>query len=96
MFTIDSTIDAVQFGKKQFVKTFITDEKIADTLNQFIDSQTEYTKKAAKATMDAGTTLIQETIKHSQDAVKFDYVKFGEGIMKAYSNNPWGAVSAKK
>lgn len=94
MFTIDSSIDAVQTGKKQFVKTFVTDEKIAGTLNQFIDSQTEYTKKAAKATMDAGTTLVQETLKHAQDAFKFDYVKFGESIMKSYSNNPWASVSA--
>jgi len=85
MFTYDATIDAVQTGKKQFVKTFITDEKIADALNQFIDNQTEYTKKATKATIDAGTTVVQETIKHSQEAAKFDYAKFGEGIMKAYS-----------
>jgi hypothetical protein len=85
MFTFDTTIDAVQTGKKQFVKTFITDEKIADALNQFIDNQTEYTKKAAKATIDAGTTVVQETIKHSQEAAKFDYAKFGEGIMKAYT-----------
>jgi hypothetical protein len=85
MFTYDATIDAVQTGKKQFVKTFITDEKIADALNQFIDNQSEYTKKAAKATIDAGTTVMQETIKHSQEAAKFDYAKFGEGIMKAYT-----------
>lgn len=85
MFTYDATIDAVQTGKKQFVKTFITDEKISDALNQFIDNQTEYTKKAAKATIDAGTTVVQETIKHAQEAAKFDYAKFGEGIMKAYS-----------
>ncbi len=85
MFTYDATIDAVQTGKKQFVKTFITDEKIADALNQFIDQQTEYTKKAATATIDAGTTVVQETVKHVQEAAKFDYTKFGEGIMKAYT-----------
>ncbi len=85
MFTFDTTIDAVQTGKKQFVKTFVTDEKIADALNQFIDNQTEYTKKAVKATVDAGTTVAQESIKHIQEAAKFDYTKFGEGIMKAYT-----------
>jgi glycerate kinase len=85
MFTLDATIDAVQTGKKQFVKTFVTDEKIATALNEFIDNQSEYTKKAAKATLDAGTTVVQETIKHAQEAAKFDYVKFGEGIMKAYT-----------
>jgi hypothetical protein len=85
MFSYDATIDAVQTGKKQFVKTFVTDEKIADALNQFIDNQTEYTKKAVKATLDAGTTVVQETVKHAQEAAKFDYTKFGEGIMKAYT-----------
>ena len=85
MFTLDTTIDAVQTGKKQFVKTFVQDEKIAEALNQFIDNQSEYTKKAAKATLDAGTTVMQESIKHLQEASKFDYAKFGEGIMKAYT-----------
>jgi hypothetical protein len=85
MFTFDTTIDAVQTGKKQFVKTFISDEKIAEALNQFIDNQTEYTKKAVKATVDAGTTVMQETVKHAQEAAKIDYAKFGEGVMKAYT-----------
>jgi hypothetical protein len=30
------------------------------------------------------TTLVSETTKTMQDAMKFDYTKFGEGIMKAY------------
>jgi hypothetical protein len=85
MFTFDTTIDAVQTSKKQFVKTFISDEKIAEALNQFIDNQTEYTKKAVKATVDAGTTVMQETVKHAQEAAKIDYTKFGEGVMKAYT-----------
>ena len=88
MFTLDTTIDAVQTGKKQFVKTFVQDEKIADALNQFIDNQTEYTKKAAKATLDAGTTVVQESIKHLQEvtkeAGKFDFTKFYEGAMKSF------------
>lgn len=94
MFTPDLFIDQFQAGKKQFVKTFVTDDKIADIMNQFIDNQTEYTKKAAKATVDAGTTLTQETLKHIGDAFKFDYAKFGEGIMKAYSSqtNPFAFV----
>lgn len=80
----ESLIDQVQNGKKQFVKTFVTDSKIASTLNEFIDSQTEYTKRASKATMDATSTIMNETIKHVQDATRFDYTKFGEGMMKAY------------
>jgi len=84
MFTLDATIDAVQTGKKQFVKTFVQNEKIADAMNTFIDEQAAYTKKAAKVGSDTITTLMSETTKTMQEAMKFDYSKFGEGIMKAY------------
>lgn len=84
MFTADTMIDTVQNGKKQFVKTFVTNEHIAESMHHFIDSQTDYTKKAVKATTDAATEIMQETLKVVRDAAKFDYVKFGEGIMKAY------------
>jgi len=84
MFTADTMIDTIQNGKKQFVKTFVTNETIATSMNQFIDSQAEYTKKAFKASTDAATGIMQESIKLAQTASKFDYAKFGEGIMKAY------------
>ena len=91
MFTLDATIDAVQTGKKQFVKTFVQNEKIADAMNTFIDEQAAYTKKAAKVGTDTVTTLVSETTKSMQEAMKFDYTKFGEGIMKAYT-----ATTSKK
>ena len=84
MFTADTMIDTIQNGKKQFVKTFVTNEHIAESMNQFIDTQSEYTKKALKATTDAANSIMTETVKVVRDAAKFDYVKFGEGIMKAY------------
>ena len=86
MFTVDATIDAVQNGKKQFVKTFVQNEKVAEAMNTFIDEQATYTKKAAKVGMDTMTTLTSEMVKSVQEAAKFDYSKFGEGIMKAYQN----------
>jgi hypothetical protein len=52
---------------------------------KFIDAQADYTKKAAKVGMDTFTTLSTEMVKAGQDAMKFDYAKFGEGIMKAYN-----------
>jgi hypothetical protein len=85
MFTIDATIDAVQNGKKQFVKTFVQNEAAATAMNEFIEAQAEYTKKAAKVGVDTFTTLSTEAVKTMQNAAKFDYTKFGEGIMKAYS-----------
>ena len=76
----------MQNGKKQFVKTFVTNENIATNLNQFIDAQTAYTKSAVKTTVDSSTAITQEMVKTMQEATKFDYSKFGEGIMKAYQN----------
>lgn len=87
MFTIDATIDAVQNGKKQFVKTFVQNETAATAMNEFIEAQAEYTKKAAKVGVDTFTVLASETTKALQNTMKFDYSKFGEGIMKAYTAN---------
>lgn len=91
MFTADAIIDTVQNGKKQFVKTFVQNETAAQAMNNFIDAQADYTKKAAKVGMDTFTTLSTEMVKATQNAMKFDYTKFGEGIMKAYT-----ATTAKK
>ena len=85
MFTLDATIDAVQTGKKQLVKTFVQNEKVAEAMNTFIDAQAAYTKQAAKVGTDTFATLTSELVKTSQEAMKFDYTKFGEGIMKAYT-----------
>ena len=59
---------------------------MADALNSFVNEQTEYTKKAVKATSDMATTVTSELVKAVQEAGKFDYSKFGEGIMKAYNS----------
>jgi hypothetical protein len=91
MFTADAIIDTVQNGKKQFVNTFVQNETAKDAMVKFIDAQAEYTKKAAKVGMDTFTTLSTEAVKAGQNAMKFDYTKFGEGIMKAYT-----ATTAKK
>ncbi len=85
MFTADAIIDTVQTGKKTFVNTFVTNETVKESMIKFIDAQAEYTKKAAKVGMDTFTTLSTEMVKAGQDAMKFDYAKFGEGVMKAYN-----------
>lgn len=88
MFTTDAIIDTVQTGKKTVVNTFVTNEAIKDAMIKFIDAQAEYTKKAFKAGTDAFTVMTSEAVKAGQEAMKFDYVKFGEGVMKAYSAQP--------
>lgn len=85
MFTADAVIDAVQTGKKTMVNTFVTNQAIKDSMIQFIEAQAEYTKKAVKAGTDTLTVLTSEAVKAGQEAMKFDYAKFGEGVMKAYS-----------
>lgn len=91
MFTADAFIDTIQTGKKTWVNTFVTNDTMKDAMITFIDNQADYTKKAVKATTDAATTVAAETVKAMKEATKFDYVKFGEGIMKAYT-----AQTAKK
>lgn len=86
MFTFDATIDAVQNGKKQFVNTFVSNENMKEALNSFVDAQTEYTKAAVKAGTNTATSVAKEITKSLGEAAKFDYTKFGEGIMKAYNN----------
>ena len=76
MFALDSTIDTIQTGKKMFVSTFVTNEAIAKAMNEFVDAQTEYTKKAVKAGTNAVTTFGEETTKAFNSISKFDWNKF--------------------
>lgn len=85
MFTLDTVIDTVQSGKKTFVNSFVTNETIKSAMIDFIDAQTAYTKEAAKAGTDMFTTVTKEAVSAVQSAAKFDYAKFGEGVMKAYA-----------
>jgi hypothetical protein len=49
---INNTVDAIQTSKKIFVDTFVKHEGLAETMTEFVDAQTEYTKKA----IDVGFT----------------------------------------
>jgi hypothetical protein len=49
---VNNTVDAIQTSKKIFVDTFVKHEGLAKTMNEFVDAQTEYTKKA----IDVGFT----------------------------------------
>ena len=75
MFALDSTIDAIQIGKKTFVNAFVTNTAIATAMNNFVDAQTEYTKKAVKTGTDTATTFMAEFTKMAQEASKFDMTK---------------------
>ena len=84
MFTADATIDAVQTAKKTFVNTFVTNETIKETLVKFIDAQTDYTKKAAKVSLDTVTALTSEAVKQAQEATKYDFNKAYATMAEAF------------
>lgn len=55
---LDAAIDSFQSSKKMFVDTFVKHDTLAKTLNDFVDNQTEYTKKAVTATLEAGNAVV--------------------------------------
>jgi hypothetical protein len=85
MFTLDTTIDAIQTGKKQFVNTvFAQNKTIADALNGFVDAQAAYTKQAMKAGTEVATTLAMETVKAAEEVSKMDFSKMSETFTKSF------------
>lgn len=82
MFNMDFVVDAVQNTKKQFVNTFVTNEKIASALNEFIDTQTSYTKSMNKSVTESMTVISQEAMNMMKDYGKFDHSKFHETFTK--------------
>lgn len=74
---IHTTVDTIQTSKKMFVDTFVKHEGLAKSLNEFVDTQTDYTKKAFDASVESGTNVYNiitdksfytETLKAAQDA----------------------------
>ena len=55
----NATIDMVQTAKKSFVDFYVPHEKLKTTLNEFVDTQTEYTKDAVATFTKVGTDLGQ-------------------------------------
>lgn len=60
---INNTVDAIQTSKKIFVDTFVKHEGLAKTMTEFVDAQTEYTKKA----IDVGFTTSSNMYKTLSD-----------------------------
>lgn len=54
---INSAIDTLQGAKKQFIKTFVTNDELAKPLNTFVDAQTSYAKAVADEANKFFTTL---------------------------------------
>lgn len=54
---INTTVDTIQSTKKIAIDTFVKHEGLSKSLTDFVDAQTEYTKKAIDAGMNAGTNM---------------------------------------
>jgi hypothetical protein len=86
MFTADYYIDQVQDSKKALVKMMITNEVVANAMNDYIDNQTEYTKKYMAETNKMLTNVTSETVKSAQSMFKFDPIRFTEELSKSFYN----------
>lgn len=74
-----TAVDSIQSAKKIAVDTFVKHEGLAKSLNEFVDTQTEYTKQAIDASIKAGTNVYNaitdksfytDTVKAAQEAVQ--------------------------
>jgi hypothetical protein len=86
---VNNTVDAVQTSKKIFVDTFVKHEGLAKNMNDFVDAQTEYTKKAIDVGFTTSTNMYKtitdksfysDSAKIFQETVKstFDIMKKGK------------------
>lgn len=55
-------IDAFQSNKTTWINTFIKDESLKAPLQEFVNSQTVYTKQLVKSTWDITGALTQATV----------------------------------
>lgn len=76
---VHNTADAIQVSKKMFVDTFVKHEGLAKTMHEFVDAQTEYTKKAIDVGFTTASNMHKtvtdksfytETAKTLQESVK--------------------------
>lgn len=76
---IDNTVDSIQVSKKMFVDTFVKHEGLSKTMNEFVDAQTEYTKKAIEVGFTTASNMHKtvtdksfytETAKSMQESAK--------------------------
>lgn len=64
-------ITLFQGAKKEWVRQFVKDDTMANTLNDFIDTQTSFAKQVIKTGTDISTAVSKELGKFP----KFDKVK---------------------
>jgi len=56
-------IDAIQSAKTTWLQTFIKDEQVRSPLQQFVESQTAFTKQVAKTYWEVTGAAAESTVK---------------------------------
>jgi hypothetical protein len=78
MFTVDTLVDSIQAAQKQFVETFVKDEEIRDSINQFVDNQAECTRTVLTTVTEFGQSVAEQTTKTVKKATEYDWSKLAE------------------
>ena len=68
--SVNTLIDTIQDAKKQIVKTFVQDKTLAETINEFLESQRTFTKQVAKTTFEVATESAKQVAKFDMSKVK--------------------------
>jgi uncharacterized protein YoxC len=68
--SVNTLIDTIQDAKKQIVKTFVQDKTLAETINEFVESQRTFTKQVAKTTFEVATESAKQVAKFDMSKVK--------------------------
>lgn len=76
MFNTNFYIDTFQNSKKQFVNAIVQHDGIKKALNEFVDTQTAYTKSAVNAALEVNKRVFEESAKAASEFTKFDVSKF--------------------
>jgi hypothetical protein len=69
MFSFDSTIDAIQNGKKAVINQFVTDSTLAKSLNEVVDAQTGYVKSVLTTSRKAAEQIGNEVLAAQQEVM---------------------------
>lgn len=76
---VNNAVDSIQVSKKIFVDTVVKHEGLAKVMNEFVDAQTEYTKKAVEVGFKTSTDMYKvfsdksfyaDSVKTFQEMVK--------------------------
>ena len=82
MFTVEKLVDTIQNSKKQFVETFVKQEDMRNSLNEFIDAQTKYTKTVVDTATKLTKTVSDEATKLVKEMTEYDWSNLADQATK--------------